>query len=233
MAAVLDAAARMFGERGPRAVTIRDIAAAARVNHALVHRYVGSKQQVLRMVLERSAAAMAASIEDSRNSSAAIEKAFEALLGNPSYWRALARAMLDGEQPHQLQRNFPTVQRLIALLRKEPQDKPQNRSPSSSRTSSAELAVATAGALMMGWVLFEPLLLASAELGLHHRQDLRDSVKNWLKAIIEGSASEPTTLADVNAKAAWRRPLNDRFRVRQSSISSSGDGAMAALQTPK
>src|SRR5216684_4930528 len=60
MAAVLDAAMTLFAARGPASVSVRDIAAAAGVNHALVHRHFGSKQAVLRAVLERAAHELAA-----------------------------------------------------------------------------------------------------------------------------------------------------------------------------
>src|SRR5690349_5044299 len=49
--AILDAAAELFAARGPRAVSVRDIASHAGVNHGLVHRHFGSKEAVLRAVL--------------------------------------------------------------------------------------------------------------------------------------------------------------------------------------
>ena len=52
-AAILDAAEKLFSERGFTAVSVRDIAAEAGVSHALVHRYLGSKQDVYRAMLVR------------------------------------------------------------------------------------------------------------------------------------------------------------------------------------
>ena len=50
-ARILDAAEKLFAERGYTAVSVRDIAAEAGVSHALVHRYLGSKEQVYRAML--------------------------------------------------------------------------------------------------------------------------------------------------------------------------------------
>lgn len=49
--AVLDAAARLFARDGVSAVTMRDIAKEARVNLALIGRYIGSRDELVRAVL--------------------------------------------------------------------------------------------------------------------------------------------------------------------------------------
>jgi AcrR family transcriptional regulator len=119
MTAVLDAATALFAARGPASVSVRDIAAAAQINHALVHRHFGSKDDVLRAVLERAAQEMAAITAEETNSRGRIARLFAASAEHEMYWRALARALLDGENPQALQREFPTIQRLIELLREE------------------------------------------------------------------------------------------------------------------
>ncbi|MCX4728509.1 TetR family transcriptional regulator [Streptomyces sp. NPDC090052] len=48
---LLDAAAKLFAERGYEAATVRDIAALAGVNQALLFRYFGSKQALLTEVM--------------------------------------------------------------------------------------------------------------------------------------------------------------------------------------
>ena len=52
-AAILDAAEELFSARGYSAVAVRDIAERAGVSHPIVHKYVGSKADVLRAVLAR------------------------------------------------------------------------------------------------------------------------------------------------------------------------------------
>lgn len=50
---LLDAAERLFGERGFRATSIRDIAAAARANLGAVNYHFGTKEELTRAVLAR------------------------------------------------------------------------------------------------------------------------------------------------------------------------------------
>jgi AcrR family transcriptional regulator len=49
---VLDAAARLFAERGVDGVTTRDVATAADVHRALIGRYIGDRESLMRQVFE-------------------------------------------------------------------------------------------------------------------------------------------------------------------------------------
>ena len=53
VAALIDAAIALLAERGPAAVSVRDIATRAGVNHGLVHRHFGSKQALVRAKQQR------------------------------------------------------------------------------------------------------------------------------------------------------------------------------------
>ena len=50
---ILDSAQELFAKRGPRAVTIRQVAEHAGVSHALVHKYFGSKDDLIKAVIDR------------------------------------------------------------------------------------------------------------------------------------------------------------------------------------
>jgi AcrR family transcriptional regulator len=52
-ATILDAAERLFGERGFRKTTLEDVAAAARVSRPLVYRYFGDKGVLFERVVDR------------------------------------------------------------------------------------------------------------------------------------------------------------------------------------
>ena len=53
--AVLTATSALVAERGPDGFSVRDIAARAGVNHALVHRHFGTKADVLEQMLAADA----------------------------------------------------------------------------------------------------------------------------------------------------------------------------------
>ena len=57
---ILAAARDLFARRGVDGVSVREIAAAAGVNHALVHRYFGTKNDMVAEILEGEAEAMSA-----------------------------------------------------------------------------------------------------------------------------------------------------------------------------
>ena len=52
-AAILDAARRLFAERGIKSASIRDIAAAAGVSHGLVQQYFGTREQMVAGIIKR------------------------------------------------------------------------------------------------------------------------------------------------------------------------------------
>lgn len=188
MAAVLDAATTLFATRGPASVSVRDIAAAASVNHALVHRHFGSKQEVLRAVLERAVAEIAAAMSEIGDSRASLKQRFTVVAEHEAYWRALARAILDGENPRTLQRDFPNVRQMMALLQAE-QQQPRTRKRQASPPSplDARIVVGTIGALIMGWLLFEPFLLVATGLEQEDREKVREQVALMLQAMLESA----------------------------------------------
>jgi AcrR family transcriptional regulator len=187
MAAVRAAATTLFATHGPASVSVRDIAAAAGVNHALVHRHFGSKQEVLRAVLEQAGHEMAAIVETLPTVHAGLDALLTASVEREMYWRTLARAILDGENPQGLQRDFPTIRQLIALLDKERQQTGPETEASSPASLDARVVIGTLSALMLGWVVFEPYLLHATGLEKDERQQVRAQVAQMLHRMIDGT----------------------------------------------
>lgn len=91
-ARILDAAGDLFIEHGIGAVSIRDIAAAAGVTHALVHRYFGTREQLLAAVVEHLIATTGAAISARQ---ASISDPFLALRDTVEFGAGGGRTLMD------------------------------------------------------------------------------------------------------------------------------------------
>ena len=164
MEAVIAAAADLFAERGPDSVSIREIALAAGVNHALVHRHFGSKEALLRATLSRLTERFAeASGPDAAGAS--VETLLQSAFHVRAYARMLAWVILAGRDPTELQAEFPAIRRAIEF-RSVPGDAGQAR--------EVRISVAMNTATLLGWLLYEPFLAAAARLD---QEDLRAVVR--------------------------------------------------------
>jgi AcrR family transcriptional regulator len=174
VAAVLDAAADLFAQRGPSATSIRDIAARSRVNHGLVYRHFGTKERLVGAVLEYLGAGLMALMSDGA-SAAEMEHATD------RHIRVLARALLDGYPVGQLQTRYPNMAALLQKVRPGYGDDDR----------AARLAVANAVALQLGWRLFEPFLRSSTGLDDVTDAQLRDVVDAQMDRILSSGGGQP------------------------------------------
>lgn len=165
--AILAAAADLFAERGPAATSIRDIAARSKVNHGLVFRHFGAKEQLVGAVLDY----LGQSLTELLETGAPAEDVDRAL---DRQMRVMARTLLDGYPAGQLQTRFPNVSLLL--------DQVRPRHPSEL---SARLAVANALAFQVGWRLFEPLLRSAAGIDEMTDTELRQAVAAEVERIVE------------------------------------------------
>lgn len=139
-AAILEAATDLFAERGPAATSIRDIAARSNVNHGLVFRHFGTKEQLVGAVLDHLGANLS-TLLGSDAPAAVLESSLDRQM------RVMARTVLDGYPAGQLQKRFPNIATLLDGVR-----------PLYDDDVKARLAVANALALQFGWRLFAPIL---------------------------------------------------------------------------
>lgn len=192
MSAVERATVELLAERGPAAVSIRDIAQRAEINHALVHRHFGTKDELLRTVLRRRSRAIgeaAATLPE-----LGVPAALRLLDQYPYYWRALARTVLDtpdlfgrpdapgesGEpaEPHgpghpgELGEptGFPAAAMFLDLL--------AGGEPAEGHREAA----AVTGALVLGWLLFGDHLARA--VGLPDAEGLRSRVSAAAEQLI-------------------------------------------------
>lgn len=150
MAAVLAVAAELLAERGPREVTVRDVAERAGVNHALVHRYFGTKEDLFRAVFAElsqrfQADAVAAGASD-------VAALLGVLRDHPAFWRILARSVLDA--PDLLGAGGgAAAPAMLGIVT-------GGRPPSDSTRAAA----AVAASLALGWLVFGPHLSSVLEI---------------------------------------------------------------------
>ena len=166
MAAILSAAAELLAEHSPREVTVRDVAERAGVNHALVHRHFGTKDDLLRAVLQarshefgRAAAALPA--PDAESMLALLER-------HSDYWRILARFVLDS--PDLLSPDLPAASMVLGVIGGGHPDRHDRE------------AAAVAGSLALGWAVFGPHL--DAVLGRPSRARVRALVAETVQGVL-------------------------------------------------
>jgi TetR/AcrR family transcriptional regulator, repressor for neighboring sulfatase len=166
-AAILAAATDLFAERGPAATSIRDIAARSKVNHGLVFRHFGTKEQLVGAVLDHLGNKLTDLLQ-SGASGDVVERALDRQI------RVMARTELDGYPPAQLQRRFPNVAPLLDGVR-----------PLHDTEIGARLAVANALALQFGWRLFASTLRSATGLDELTDAELRRAVNAEVARIVK------------------------------------------------
>ena len=166
-AAILEAATDLFAERGPAATSIRDIAARSKVNHGLVFRHFGTKDQLVGAVLDHLGTKLTGLLQ-SGASGDVVERALDRQM------RVMARTVLDGYPAAQLQKRFPNVAGLLDGVR-----------PRHDTEIGARLAVANALALQFGWRLFAPILRSATGIEELSDAELRQAVGAEVARIVE------------------------------------------------
>lgn len=175
--AVLTHAADLFAERGPAATSIRDIGTRSGVNHGLVFRYLGTKDQLVRAVLNHLADDVACAVQS--GASAEVIQAKTEL-----QWRVLARAILDGFPVGRLQERFPIAANLVKHVQGSYEDELAGR-----------LAAANVIALQLGWQLFEPFLRAATGIEDVSAADLRQTINSEIARLLATSPKEVYRIA--------------------------------------
>jgi AcrR family transcriptional regulator len=191
VAALIDATIALLAERGPAAISVRDIAARGGVNHGLVHRHFGSKQALVRAALDRLATELFDTAGAARLDVPGLRALFTATAQHEAYWRALARTVLDGEPAREFQSRFPTIHRVVETFRE------MQQSGALTTELDAPMLTAGLGALVLGWLVFEPFLLAATGLDARGRDDNRSALLATLLTILGRLGDDTNT---------WRPP---------------------------
>ena len=199
MASLMDAARDLFAERGPASVSVRDIAARARVNHGLIFRHFGSKEALLKAVMRREALAFSTAAGDPKDPVASVQRLFEENIRREQFIRILAFSILSGTPIQDLYSEEGALGILLTGVRDQapPQSPPTPLSGIDPRVS-----VAAASAFMKGWLLFEPWVLQAVGAVGEDVSVIRKDVGRLLDQVISSGA---TTSATVSGSRRGRK----------------------------
>lgn len=155
--ALLHHAADLFAERGPAATSVRDIADRARVNHGLVFRHFGAKENLVAAVLDH--------LGDLHGPDTDLTGTTPTDPDTRRHLTVLVRCLLDGYPVGRLQQRFPIMTALV-----------DRAAATGADDRTAALAAANAAALLVGWEMLGPFLRAATGLDDLPEDELRRDV---------------------------------------------------------
>ncbi|VTU22844.1 putative DNA-binding transcriptional regulator [Variovorax sp. PBS-H4] len=153
VAAVLDAASKLFAELPVEQVTTRALAEKAQVNLGLIHRHCGSKEDVLHAVMERYATTFRRDVLSAPD----LASAFRLVLEDPTqaaFVRTLAFVTLSGTSLEKVISQAGALRETLRMAEQEdggPID---------------ESKIFMAWSVVLGWLLFKPFLLKASGMAL-------------------------------------------------------------------
>lgn len=155
--ALLAATEELCADYPPGSVTVRSIAAAAGVNHGLVHHYFESKQALLGAAMERIEGEFLESVADMDATAEAVATFFDLLCQRPTYPRLLSWMLLEGVEPTDHIDRFPLVTRLVDLVRRD------------TTLTDARLRIQSLLAFVAGWATSADFMADAAGLDTSER----------------------------------------------------------------
>lgn len=172
--ALLEAAIELFAEYGPASVSVRDVARRAGVNHGLVHRHFGSKDDLLAEAIEQGSsgllpAALAAGGFD-------IDTVVHVLHHGSPAPRLIARTLVDDIDISSVRRQYPVMRGLLDAYR------PVPTGSSPGDLTDPRVAVAATGALAAGSVIWGEHLRVA--LGMGDRRATESAVADLCRALL-------------------------------------------------
>lgn len=176
---ILDAAEKLFAERGYSGISVRDIGREADVSHALVHRYLGSKREIYLTVLRRNENAILQAAGDTDDLRKALSLMLrEGLRSHRTYLRIIAHSALSGMSFDDTMGRFPATERLVQIAQE------QSASGGSSPALDVRFVIAAIVSLYVGWAAIEDWIVPATGLSAMDE----DAVVDNLEQVIIGMA---------------------------------------------
>ena len=177
VAALLDAADRLFSGSGPADVSLRAIAREADVNHGMVHRHFGTRDDLVDRLLERMAHRWTARTQATGDFAGALDSILDdpdqAEASAGSWIRLLAWSLLTDApgRSGEAQRRYATLDVLPGML--------EDRDP-----HDAAITTAAALALVFGWRFFHPYIRAALHLEAVDFDELHEAMSDAVEKLM-------------------------------------------------
>lgn len=164
---ILDVAERLFAQRGPEGVTVREIAAEAGVTHALVHNYLGSKEELFKAVLMRDQQRILRAAEGADSLEVALPRIIAEVLGPTRTYATLVTHSAIHGMPWDAKVQGFAVRRLMELAAAE-----QAEGGELPQIAGLDyrFPVAAVIAMVLGWIAVEEWVEEASGLELDARQ---------------------------------------------------------------
>ena len=176
IARLVAAARPLFAARGASEVSLREVAAAAGVNYGLIHHYIGTKDDLLELVLQRASAEWVDYFVDAPTVDDAVTHIMRPK--SSEYARIVARSILAGGAPEALLGRSPALaalsQRIVGDI-----DCP------STSDHDARIAVAAITGMALGWGIFGRYVQEIAGLGDAAEDEVTEAVYALLRRGID------------------------------------------------
>jgi len=180
----LVAAQRLFAERGLQGTTIRDIASEAGVSHALIHRYLGSKDDILVAVIRRNATPV---LDRARSAATAREAGLsmfrELRTTSPDYLKLLARVVMERVPFEAAKHDFPALRQLIEITERQAASDPDR----ARELPEPRVLVAAFVALAVGWTVSEEWLVRAVGLSESDPSTIETALERILVSLFDAN----------------------------------------------
>ena len=174
-AALIDAACALLAESGPKAMTVRKVAARAGVNHGQVYHYFGGKEGLIRAAMRQLARRHLQNVVE-RSRGRSIPPALT-LGRDPEYLRAVVRMVLDGDLATaalEIEEGVSVPRRVLSHL--------TELLALEQPSLDLKAVFAAMAALELGWAAMEPYVLLLADVG---DEEEAASIRHGVKRIVQ------------------------------------------------
>ena len=177
--ALIDAGIKLFSARGLAAVSVRELAEEAGVNHSLLFRHFGDKNTLIRAVFEQRFNQLGVFDESATAAGEQmLETSIRAVMQDEQLWRLMTFAALDGQDTILNSIPSPYLNATLKQLEKRQQNNEIYNGV------DASVLLASGFALGLGWAVFRRTLMSMAQAKGRNFEELRTQVDKLWEDII-------------------------------------------------